>query len=310
MLQCKLEKLEDQCDLYWRQRAKTHWLQYGDRNTRFFHQFASERKRANRIRKLVKEDGSAVVNQDGMCSLVTDYYRTLFTSQQGTRCDELLQQVPTKVTDAMNMELMKPYSDEEIKNALFSMGDLKAPGLDGMPALFYKNFWEKVGLDVGKEVKSLLNGSEMPAHWNETVVVLIPKIPNPERLKDLRPISLCNVVYKIASKVVANRLKRILPEIISLNQSAFVPGRMITDNVLLAFELTHFLQNKRRGSDKFAALKLDMSKAYDRVEWEFLRRMMGKLGFCQEWINIVMGFVSRVSYRIKVNGDLTEQIIP
>lgn len=161
-----------------------------------------------------------------------------------------------------------------------------------------------------KEVRALLNGGDMPAGWNETVVVLIPKVSNPKKLKDLRPISLCNVVYKIASKVLLNRLKIILPDIISLNQSAFVPGRLITDNVLLAYELTHYMQTKRTGPIGFAALKLDMSKAYDRVEWEFLRRMMGKLGFHPSWVEVVMKFVSTVTYRVKVNGELTDQIIP
>ena len=102
----------------------------------------------------------------------------------------------------------------------------------------------------------------------------------PERLKDLRPISLCNVVYRIASQVLSNRLKVILPEIISQNQSAFVFGRLITDNVLIAYEMNHFMQNKRSGEDGYAALKLDMSKAYDRVEWCFLAQMMKKMAFC------------------------------
>jgi len=142
------------------------------------------------------------------------------------------------------------------------------------------------------------------------VVVLIPKVSNPERLKDLRPISLCNVVYKIASKVLSNRLKFILPEIIALNQSAFVPGRMITDNVLLAYEMTHYMQTKRSGKQSYAAVKLDMSKAYDRVEWSFLEKMMIKLGFHERWVDTIMKCVTTVTYRIKVNGQLTDEIVP
>lgn len=179
-----------------------------------------------------------------------------------------------------------------------------------MPSLFYKRYWDVVGADVTREVKHFLSGGSMPPGWNNTVVVLIPKVKCPERLKDLRPISLCNVVYKIAAKVLANRLKSILPDIISLNQSAFVPGRLITDNVLLAYEMTHFMQNKRYGADGFAALKLDMSKAYDRVQWVFMRKMMEKLGFAAGWVDTIMKCITSVSYCIKVNGDLTEQIIP
>ena len=98
------------------------------------------------------------------------------------------------------------------------------------------------------------------------MVVLIPKVKNPNRIKDLRSISLCNVVYKLVSKVLANRLKLILPEIISNNQSAFVSGRLITDNVLISYELSHFLLNKKNGNDGIAAIKADMSKALIRLQ--------------------------------------------
>jgi hypothetical protein len=110
-------------------------------------------------------------------------------------------------------------------------------------------------------------------------------VKKPNRIKDLGPISLCNVLYKIVSKVLANRLKSILPEVISGNQSAFVPGRLITDNVLSAYELSHYVMNKRGGKEGFVAVKADMSKAYDKVEWKFLEEMMKKMGSVRDGLS-------------------------
>ena len=166
----------------------------------------------------------------------------------------------------MNKSLCTQYTEEEVKEALFNIGDLKAPGPDGMSAVFFKRFWHLVGNTITEEILKFLRGGQMPEGWNDTMIVLIPKTANPQSMKDLRPISLCNVIYKVISKVIANRLKCILPDIISPNQSAFVPGRNISDNILSAYELTHFLQTKRSGKTGYAAIKLDMSKAYDRVE--------------------------------------------
>ena len=98
-------------------------------------------------------------------------------------------------------------------------------------------------------------------------------------MTDFRPISLCNVVYKLISKVLGNHLKVILPQIISENQSEFLSGRLITDNVLVAFELMHYLEHKKEGKEGFVAIKLDMSKVYDRVEWDFIKQVMEKMGF-------------------------------
>ncbi|KAL0292490.1 UNVERIFIED_CONTAM: putative mitochondrial protein [Sesamum radiatum] len=132
----------------------------------------------------------------------------------------------------------------------------------------------------------------------------------PQSLTQYRPISLCNVIYKIASKAIANRLKPWLDRIISPAQSAFVPGRLITDNVLLAFETNHFLHTHSKGRKRFMNLKLDISKAYDRVEWSFLRRVLGKLGFPCSFIDLIILCVSSVSYSFVLSGSRFGSITP
>lgn len=276
----------------------------------FFHACALERKKKNTIGKLKREDGVWVEGEEHLKDHGASYFFNLFTSTAGPRSDEILRTVSPRVNAQMNESLCAEYTEEEIKEALFNIGDLKAPGPDGMSAVFFKSFWHLVGNTVPEEILKFLRGGQMPEGWNDTMIVLILKTTNPQSMKDLRLISLCNVIYKVISKVITNRLKCILPDIISPNQSAFVPGRNISDNILLAYELTHFLQTKRSGRTGYAAIKLDMSKAYDRVEWNFLREMMLKLGFERVWVNLVMKCVSTVKYQVKVNKDATEVIIP
>ena len=120
----------------------------------------------------------------------------------------------------------------------------------------------------------MLNSGSLPKSLNHTFITLIPKTKNPENVTKFKPISLYNVLYKFFSKVLANRLKRVLPNIISEHQSAFLKGRLITDNILVAFETLRYMKNHNSGNSAFMALKLDMSKAYDRVEWSFLKVVM------------------------------------
>ncbi|XP_062093823.1 uncharacterized protein LOC133799848 [Humulus lupulus] len=145
---------------------------------------------------------------------------------------------------------------------------------------------------------------------NTTLITLIPKIDDPKHASDFRPISLCNVLYKIIAKSMTNRLREILGSVISDEQSAFLPGRLITDNSMIDFECVNHL--KRRVKSKFGAfaLKLDMSKAYDRVEWSFLCSLMRKLGIHEQWINLVLACISSVGYAFNLNGEILGKIIP
>ena len=189
-----------------------------------------------------------------------------------------------------------------MEKALKQMHPMKAPGPDGMPPLFYQHFWPIVNPIVIKTVLDFLNHDITPPNFHETHIVLIPKTKNPECVPNYRPISLCNVIYKLASKTVANRLKLIMQEIICENQSAFVSERLITDNVLVAHELMTHINRKKKGKNGEMALKLDMSKAYDRVEWGCLKLIMAKLGFHEDWIRLVMRCVSSVTYDVRING--------
>ncbi|KAA3489556.1 reverse transcriptase [Gossypium australe] len=170
--------------------------------------------------------------------------------------------------------------------------------------------WHIIGDDVTNFCLQILNEGMEVKQIISTHILFIPKIANPSNMKHFRPINLCNVIYKILAKAIANRLRGVIEKCIDMAQSALVPGRLISDNVLLANEILHTLKQKRLGKKGFMAVKLDMSKAYDRVEWNFIKEIMVRMGFAINWIETLMKCLTTVSYSVVVNGYAGENFRP
>ncbi|XP_050211503.1 uncharacterized protein LOC126661686 [Mercurialis annua] len=161
---------------------------------------------------------------------------------------------------------------------------------------------EQVILQHFKEQYATSMGDHMLSNFNHTLIALIPKNPNPQIVADSRPINLCSVYYKIISKILTHRLQRMLPAILSSTQNAFTKGRAISDNILIVHEVMHYLKTKASGKNHFMALRLDVSKAYDRLEWGYIKAMLIKWGFCHHWVSWIMECISTVSFPIRING--------
>ncbi|XP_050222755.1 uncharacterized protein LOC126672846 [Mercurialis annua] len=297
-------------EIYWAQKSRQLWLREGDKNTAFFHACTKQRHARKKLHGIQDSSGIWQTNPGTMKSIISRYYKDIFTTQGPQDYELITQGLHARVTRSMNSTLIRDVSDSEIKQAVFSMSSNKAPGDDGFTALFYQTYWPIIGTDICKAVHRFFRRGKLLRNFNHTRICLIPKVADAKTVQQLRPISLCTVFYKIISKVMTTRLKHIMSQIISSSQSAFLESRLISDNILVAHELMHFLKNRRNVQRQDMAIKLDLSKAYDRVEWGYLRHMLFRLGFHPRWVNWVMECVSTVSYTVLVNGEPTDVIYP
>jgi hypothetical protein len=297
-------------EMMWRQHSRISWLKEGDRNTKFFYHKVAGRAKKNKIKALKKDDGQVTKEKSEMEAMASQFFQDLYTTNQTVNSQDLIQLFEQKNSEGTNGDLCRDYSDEEISDVLFLIGPIKVPGPDGFPARFFQKKWDTMRADVIRGVKRFFETRHMPPAMNQTAIVLIPNKDEPELLKGFRPISLCNVIYKVVSKCIVNRLRSVLHDIIGPMQSAFIPGRLITDNALIAFECIHAMKNGNNNSKKFCAYKLDLSKAYDRVDWGFLEGVLRRLGFHSKWVQWVMACVTIVQYSVCFNNVPLEPFKP
>ncbi|KAK6140357.1 hypothetical protein DH2020_025901 [Rehmannia glutinosa] len=222
------------------QRAKQHWYKEGDRNSNFFHAFATARRETNTISSLKDANGVLQTDKDRIESIIGSHYADIFSSSMPSQdnIDKVLSRVRTKVTDEMAAALSQPFTADEIKRALKHMHPFKSPDPDGMSPVFFQKFWHIVGNDVSRFALHFLNHNALLQLYNYTHIVLIPKVRRPDQVSQFRPISLCNVIYKIASKALAVRLRNILPTLISRVSIGLSSWAAYHDNILCCLRNT------------------------------------------------------------------------
>ncbi|XP_058754722.1 uncharacterized protein LOC131627879 [Vicia villosa] len=284
------------------QKARLKWLNDGDDNSRYFHTVMKRGLRRNYL--------GHISSTNGIISKVEEVKEVIFEHLE-SKFKESVEPRPGldgDIFNKLNLEdknsLEVPFEENEIKEAAWSCDGSKSPGPDGYSILFYKKCWEIVKSDVISCFRELHSGSCLSKSITSSFLALIPKSNNPLGLDEYRPIYLVGSILKSISKVLAGRIKKVIGKVISNSQSAFVPGRQLLDGVLVANELVDFSTKEKK---EVLLFKVDFEKAYDKVNWEFLRTMMRKMGFGEIWIRWMnaLAFTSHMS--VLVNGSPTKE---
>ncbi|GJV29926.1 putative RNA-directed DNA polymerase, eukaryota, reverse transcriptase zinc-binding domain protein [Tanacetum coccineum] len=292
-------KLEE--ERFLKQKAKIEWLEVRDSNSAFFHKSIKSQNQRSRIDSIRDAADCEVTGSLVVECFVNHYQQFLGTNMECVDLDSdglFL----NHVSAATSLNMVQNVSNEEVKIAMFSIGDDRASGPDGFMSAFFKKSWDLIGNDVCSAAKEFFNNGQLLKEINHTFLALIPKVATPLKVNDYRPISCCNVIYKCISKILTNRIIDGLKEVVSDNQSAFIPGRRITNNILITQEVMHNY-HRDRGPPR-CAFKVDIQKAYDMVDWKFLSNILILFGFHKKMVKWIMACVSSASFSLCINGDI------
>ena len=276
------------------------WASLGDENTAFFHAVVNGRKARNAILGL-EVNGEWVSKPTLVKKEVMRFFRDHFREDFAHRSSLECMGIKTVKEEDCDF-LIASFSKQEIKDAVFECGSNKAPGPDEFNFRFVKCFWNLLEEDFFRIMSEFHDTGIINPGCGSSFITLIPKIKTPLGLKDYRPITLIGMISKVISKILANRLKKVLGGVISESQSAFLKDRFILDGPLVVNELMEWLKKRKR---KAFLLKIDFEKAYDNVNWNLLISIMSQMGFPPIWCSWVRGILLSARSAVLVNGSPT-----
>jgi hypothetical protein len=309
-LKAELDERKEHEEILWRQKSRVQWLKEGEKNTKFFHRSMVHRRYINKITQLEDAQGNPIRDHDRIAEELINYYKDLLTEPIDDRMPtihKITRNIPSLVTQEHNEALTRPITQEEVDQAVKEMPPGKAPGPDGFTTDFFHYCWPMIREEVWQVVEESRTSGQVLSAFNATFLMLILKEERVTHPKQYRPIALCNVIYKIITKVISMRLKPILPFIISKEQVGYVEGRKIMDSVILAHEVIHSLKTTRTPG---MLIKLDLSKAFDRISWKYMCSLLEAFGFDSHWVAWIMRLTSSTFFSILVNGVPSQPFSP
>ncbi|TYK21642.1 LINE-1 retrotransposable element ORF2 protein [Cucumis melo var. makuwa] len=291
----------------WYQKSKRLWITEGDENTSFFHKICSTRQRRSIISNINSVDGVPCSTNESIAKAFLDHFEDIYKGggEESPWLIDNLSWSPISTTQAQN--LCSLFTEEEIHAALTAFSNNKSPGPDGFTMEFYKSTWSVLKEEIFNIFRDFHSNCIINKAVNMTNIALIAKKEKCAEPADYRPISLTTSIYKLIAKVIAERLKETLPSTVAENQMAFVKGRQIIDAILVANEAIDYWRVKKIQG---FVIKLDIEKAFDKLNWRFIDFMLMKKGYPFRWRKWIRACISSVQYSIIINGRPRGKIQP
>jgi hypothetical protein len=287
---------------FWQDKNKQARFLEGDRNTAFFHRFTKIRDAQSYI-SLLKNGDEVLISKEDIEAHVLQYFTDIFSAPSVHIENELPDKyIPNIVTTEDNAMLTAIPTVEEVKHAVFDLNGDAAPGPNGYSGHFYQHFWHIIGIDVVNSTQHFFLHNYIMPNLNSNLLILIPKVPSADKLDNFRPIALANFQFKLITKILADRLGIIASRIISIHQRGFIPGRHIHDCIMTASEAVNLLHKKSYGGN--LALKIDVRKAFDTVNWKFLVHVLHCFGFNQVFCDWIITILHSAKISININGKV------
>ena len=285
-------------------RSRARWVSEGEKISSYFCNLEKRHYVSKNMARLIDKHDRVLTNQKDILQEVQDFYQTLYREKvvENSEIRDLVQNVPTLDEEEAN-DLEGEITLEEATDVLKNMKNNKSPGSDGFTVEFFKVFWIKLGIFVVRAINESFRKGKMTAVQRQGVITCIPKGDKPRQyVKNWRPISLLNVIYKIGSSCIANRLKCVLPKIISEDQSGFIRNRYIGDNIRLIYDIIAYLDKHNQPG---LLLNIDFEKAFDSVSWTFMQKVLKSFGFKKDICHWIATFYRDLMSCVIVNGQVS-----